>query len=354
MTELLGIEIPLIQAPMAGVSTPELAAVVANAGGLGSVAIGTLSVTAAERALSEARLLTDRPIAANVFVHDAPARNRSEEADFLDSLSPLFARFGAQPPGSLSEIYRSFNDDDEMLAVLLRCRPRAVSFHFGVPAAAKVEALKAAGILLLATATNVKEARLLATDGIDIIVAQGSAAGGHSGAFLEIDHLRRNNRAVHQETLPLVTEIVAELPNPVVAAGGLMFGSDIHAALDAGASGAQLGTAFVACPETLASATYIQWLGRGVATRTTDRISGRPARGLVNPLMETLADLTGPLADYPLTYDATKQLIDAASDPAFSVMWAGTGASIVDAERRTLPAAALVERLAEELRAASA
>jgi nitronate monooxygenase len=341
LMDRLRLRVPLVQAPMAGVSTPELAAAVTNAGGLGSVALGALSAAAAEQTLARTRELTGGPIAANVFVHDTPLRSPAVEAAFLSALAPLFESAGARPPDRLEEIYVSFNDNDEMLEVLLRARPEVVSLHFGTGTADRIDALRGAGMLLMATATTLAEARELARSGIDVIVLQHSDAGGHSGAFLG------DPADAGSELATLVAAMRTELELPVVAAGGLMDGGDIGAVLAAGAAAAQLGTAFVACPETLASDTYRDRLRGRRATRTTARISGRSARGIENPLMQALDGLDVEVPDYPLTYDAIKQLVAAVNEPAFSVMWAGAGA----ARARPMPAAELVGRLEDELAA---
>ena len=335
-----GLRIPLVQAPMAGVSTPELAAAVSNAGALGSVALGALTAEAAEQTLQRTRALTQGPIVANVFVHEPPVRDKRVESAFLAALAPHFHAAGVEPPEALTEIYRSFNDDDDMLAVVLAARPAAVSLHFGPGTEARVGALKDAGISLFATATSIAEARLLEERGIDFVVLQHSDAGGHSGRFL-----REEDSDDGQDLETLVRAAVAALGIPVVAAGGLMDGRDVHRILGAGAAGAQLGTAFAVCPETMAGEAYRARLLEGGMTRVTARISGRPARGLDNSLMQTLAELEVEIPDYPLTYDAVKQLIAATNEADFSVMWAGAGAG----RARRMGAADLVRRLADEL-----
>jgi nitronate monooxygenase len=335
-----GLRIPLVQAPMAGVSTPELAAAVSNAGALGSVALGALSAEAAEQTLQRTRSLTEGPFVANVFVHDTPVRDQRVESAFLAALAPRFRAAGVEPPEILSEIYRSFNDDDDMLNLLLAVRPAAVSLHFGPGTEERVSALKDAGISLFATATSVAEARLLEKRGIDFVVLQHSDAGGHSGRFLE-EELGDEG----QDLESLVQAVVASLEIPVVAAGGMMDGRDVRRVLGAGAAGAQLGTAFAVCPETLTGKAYRARLLEGGVTRVTSRISGRPARGLDNSLMRALTDLEAAIPDYPLTYDAVKQLIAATNEADFSVMWAGTGAG----RTRFIGAADLVRRLSDEL-----
>ena len=345
LTDLLGIQNPLIQAPMAGVSTPEMAAAVSNAGGLGSVALGALSAEDARAALAETMALTDRPIAANVFVHPAPVHDAVREAAFLEALRPAFRVAGAEPPAALREIYQSFNDDDDMLEVLLEQRPAAVSLHFGLAAGDRMTALKAAGIRVLATATSVREAQMLAASGVEVLVMQGYGAGGHSGAFLgppDPDTGGRNG------LVDLIRSTVSAIELPVVAAGGLMTSADIRQVLAAGAAGAQLGTAFICAMESLANDAYRNLVATGAPTRLTSGISGRPARGFANELLGLAESLPGKPPDYPLTYDGVKQLIAARAQPGFSVMWAGEGAEMPG--QRDLHAAEIIARLGTSVR----
>jgi len=344
LCERLGLEVPLIQAPMAGVSTPQMAASVSNAGALGSVALGAFDADQARQALRATRALTGRPIAANVFTHPTPRRDPAAEAQFLERLAPLFTAAGAKPPRALDEIYRSFNDDDAMLEVIAKERPEVVSLHFGPAAPERMEVLKSVGCFVIATATSAREAVALEQTGVDAIVVQSYDAGGHSGAFLGPPQPETAGR---QGLLTLVRNVRTTVDVPVIAAGGLMTGADIREVLDTGAAAAQLGTAFVACDESLASPTYRQSLMAGSGTRMTSRISGRPARGLVTQLHDALEalNLTEPAPDYPITYDAVKRLVAAVGDPAFAVMWTGTGAASVQA----MPAGRLVAMLGETL-----
>ena len=346
LTELLSLEHPIIQAPMAGVSTPAMAAAVSNAGGLGSVALGALNVEAAGAALHETMSLTDGPIAANLFVHPTPVVDSSRESAFLAEIAPAFAADDASAPLELTEIYRSFNDDDEMLAMLLEVRPVAVSLHFGLASEARMAALREAGIRVLASATSVEEAMLLEASGVDCLVVQGSGAGGHSGAFLDGPDPATADLGGLAER---VRETVAAVSVPVVAAGGIMSGADIQTMLAAGAAGAQLGTAYVPCSESLASEAYCRTLLAAGTTALTANISGRPARGLHNELMRWALSLRSAPPDYPLTYDGIKQLVAARNSPEFSVMWAGVGAD----RARAMPAGELTTLLASELTASS-
>lgn len=337
--------IPLIQAPMAGVSTPELAAAVSNAGALGSIGIGAASPEQAQAMIRRTRALTNQPFNVNLFCHAPAQRNSVREAAWIERLRPEFIRFGAQPPQSLNEIYRTFIHNNDMLDVLLAERPAIVSFHFGLPDTSALLALREAGITTLACATSASEAGLIASLGIDGIVAQGIEAGGHRGMFdPQADDEQLTTRA-------LVRAICKVTDLPVIAAGGMMDGEDIARALDAGAVAAQLGTAFILCPESAADEGYRTMLSseRARETALTSSISGRPARGIVNRLHFT-PDPTS-IADYPVAYDLTKALHRAASEKGcqeFGAHWAGSGVL----RARAMPAARLVATLAYELRAA--
>lgn len=346
LTHRLKLRHPIIQAPMAGTSTPEMAAAVTNAGGLGSIAIGSVGVDEARACIRAARALTDGPFNVNVFCHDPAEADPARNADWIESLRPLFADFGAKPPAALRDIYRSFRVDDEALGLLIAERPAVVSFHFGLPDADRIAALKAAGIVLLATATSPEEGLAAQTAGVDMVVAQGVEAGGHRGVFDPADDPRF-------ATLPLTRLLATTLDVPVIAAGGIMDGAGVAAALALGAAGAQMGTAFVACPESAAGAAYRSKLASADAARTrvSAVISGRPARGLENDFMRRTDEAR--VAPYPFAYDIGKALnaaATAAGDTGFMPNWAGQGAPL----SRAMPAGALVEVLAAELETARA
>ncbi|MET0365940.1 MAG: nitronate monooxygenase, partial [Sphingobium sp.] len=306
----LGIRLPIIQAPMAGTSTAALAAAVTEAGGLGSIAFGAVDAHGAGEMVRDLRARTAGPYNVNLFVHAPPVHDAGREAAWIEALTPLFHDHGAQPPSALRAIYRSFIEaDDAMMAVLLDAAPRVVSFHFGLPPAEKVAALKGAGCLLFATATNVDEARAAQAAGIDALVAQGWEAGGHRGMF---DPAGPDERL---DTLTLTHQLATQTRLPIIAAGGIMDGADIAAALDAGAVAAQLGTAFVGCPESSADEAYRRALASDAAHHTVmvDAISGRPARCLANRFTawaEEHPALARPC--YPMVYDAGKALNTAA------------------------------------------
>jgi nitronate monooxygenase len=346
----LEIELPILQAPMAGVSTPALAAAVSNAGALGAISVGATDAVDARDTIAAVRRATARPFNVNVFVHAPALPDPAREAAWLTGLAPAFRAFGAEPPATLRGIYRSFAEDDAMLAALVETAPLVVSFHFGIPAPERVAALRAAGAVLLASATSLAEGRAAEDAGMDAVVAQGYEAGGHRGVF---DPTAPDERL---GTLALTRLLVRRLRVPVIAAGGIMDGAGIAAALRLGAVAAQLGTAFIACPESSASPAYRTALlaGDSVHTAMTAAISGRPARCLVNrftALADDLASRTPPLEPpaYPIAYDAGKALHAAASargEHGYGAQWAGQGAPLA----RALPASELVATLARELR----
>ena len=183
LLNLLDIRLPILQAPMAGISTPAMAAAVSNAGGLGAIGVGATDAETARQMIRAVRSESDRPFNVNVFCHRPAVRDNAREAVWLSRLAPIFSQYGAVPPSGLREIYTSFVGDDAMLAMLLEERPKVVSFHFGIPAAQRIAALRDAGIVLLATATNLSEAKIIAGAGIHAVVAQGFEAGGHRGLF---------------------------------------------------------------------------------------------------------------------------------------------------------------------------
>ncbi|VVE20157.1 Putative monooxygenase [Pandoraea cepalis] len=351
LIERLGLSTPIVQAPMAGTSTPALAAAVSNAGGLGSIGVAAMNADAARKAIHDTRALTRKPFNVNVFCH-APAKlDASRDAAWLAYLAPEFARFDAAPPTTLGEIYKTFAADDAMFAMLLEERPAVVSFHFGLPSQERIDALHAAGIVLFASATNLAEAKTIEAAGVDAIVAQGYEAGGHRGRFEDLgDRVPSDDEQLG--TLALVRLIVTHTSVPVIAAGGIMDGAGIAAALALGAQAAQLGTAFVACPESSADAAYRERLTGGAAPRTAliRAISGRPARGFVNRLyaLEQAADRPD-LPAYPVTYDAGKAINAAAKakgNSDYAAQWAGQAAPLA----RAMPAADLVAALRTELR----
>lgn len=341
----LGLQYPIIQAPMAGVGTPELAAAVSNAGALGSIAIGAAGAAAARHMIDATRAMSAKPFNVNVFCHAPARRDAQAEAAWIGYLAPLLAEAGAPLPSTLNEIYSAFNEDDSAYRLLLELGPAVVSFHFGLPPREHIAELKQRGIYTMATATNLEEGLLIEDAGVDAIVAQGIEAGGHRGMFEPDKWDGQLGTAV------LVRQLVQHTALPTIAAGGIMDGAAIRAALDLGAAAAQLGTAFVLCPESSASEAYRAMLqsDRAALTTLTSAISGRPARGIVNRLTTYCEGGATPRPpDYPLAYDIAKQLHAAAAqrgNHAFAAHWAGQGAALA----RAMPAAQLVRTLAREM-----
>lgn len=345
LLDRIGIQLPIIQAPMAGVSTPEMVAAVSNAGGLGSLGVGSVDAQATQQLIAAVRSRTDRPFNVNVFCHQPAVADAAREAAWLARLAPVFARYGTTAPPRLTEVYQTFLTDDAKLEVLVEERPAVVSFHFGLPKRDRIHALRAAEIVLVATATNLDEAKAIAAAGIDAVIAQGYEAGGHRGMFdpdAPDDQLG---------TIALTRLLVQELDIPVIAAGGIMDGAGIAAALNIGAIAAQLGTAFIACPESSADSGYRAALFGPPAEHTvmTRAISGRPARCLANRFTALGATIeTNVIPAYPIAYDAGKALHAAAKSQGefgYGAQWAGQGAP----RARLLPAAELMAQLRKEL-----
>jgi nitronate monooxygenase len=347
LLELLGISTPIIQAPMAGVTTPALAAAVSNAGGLGSLGVGAMNAEGARKVIRETRELTDKPFNINVFCHQPAQADAALERAWSEWLAPLFAQYDAKPPQALSEIYTSFVVDEAMLKVFVEEKPAIVSFHFGLPSKAYIDALRGAGIRLIASATNVREAEQVVAAGMDAIVAQGIEAGGHRGIF---DPLARDDGL---GVFALTRLLAAKFDVPVIAAGGIMDGAGIAAALALGAQAAQLGTAFVPCTETSIDAGYRRAILGDAANQTTltSAISGRVARSMVNKFTELGISANAPQAPaYPIAYDAGKALHAAAKakgEFGYGAQWAGQAAALV----REMPAAELMAQLGQELAA---
>lgn len=350
LLNLLELDHPLIQAPMVGVSTSQLAAGVASAGALGSLGLGGGDPQVVESTLAELGTLTNRPVNLNFFAHAQPRIDPERERRWLQRLQPLFAALGAKAPEKLSAPYPSFDDNPDTLAALLAAKARIVSFHFGLPSDQTIAALHSQGTVILATATSANEARELVARGSDIVIAQGWEAGGHRGRFTD-DAVSADEQL---STLALVPQICAAVDVPVIAAGGIGTGAAAAAALRMGAAGVQLGTAFVTCPESSANAEYRAALAaQNRQTLMTVAFSGRAARGLENRVTATLNNYTDEAPDYPIAYDAGKALAAAAMATGdseliqeHSALWAGQSFR----SNRTLPAAELVTLLAEEMR----
>jgi nitronate monooxygenase len=344
LRDTIGLRLPIVQGPMTGSDTPQLAAAVSSAGGLGMLGCGMRSPEAMAQAAAAVRAATDRPFGMNLFVQDAPAPDAATVQAARERLAPLYAEFGLQPPAPA----RWCEDFCAQFEALVEARPAVASFTFGILTAAQVERLHGAGCFVIGTATTVAEAVAWAGVGADAVCASGMEAGGHRGTFLGSD------AASMIGTLALVPQCVDALSIPVVAAGGIMDGRGIAAALALGAEAVQMGTAFLACEESGIGAAYRAALARAAATdtRTTRALTGRPARGIVNAMMERLQAHEASVPAYPVQNALTGPLRRAAAEAGhadYLALWAGQGV----AAARPMAAGALVALLEQEWRAAS-
>ena len=336
---LFGVRLPIVQAPMAGgPDTPALAAAVANAGGLGSLGCGYLTAAQIAALAAATREKTNGSFALNLFVRDDPSDDATAEARVLPVLQPFRRELGL--PETLAPAPASDSVATQIAAVL-NVRPRVFSFTFGLPTAAQLAAFRERGIVTVGTATTVAEGDALDALGVDVICAQGAEAGGHRGTFLG------SFAEALVGTMALVPQLVRRVRVPVLAAGGIMDGAGIRAALALGAAGVQLGTAFLDCPEAGTAAAHRQALRSPASQRTvvTTAFSGRPARAIANRMTDAFATL--PTAPFPQQQQLTRELRAAASKLGrvdLMQLWAGQAAPLM----RNLPAAELVATLARE------
>src|SRR5882757_5852491 len=298
LIELLGIEHPIVLAPMAGFATAELAVSVCKAGGLGSVGCATLKPEAAAKAIEELRQVARKPINANFFCHAPAKADAGREQAWRARLSPYYRELEIDETPLPRLDLAPFGE--AMCEMIEATRPDVVSFHFGLPAAGLLARVKGAGCRVISSATTVEEARWLEAHGADAVIAQGAEAGGHRGTFLAGDL----NRAMASQpgTLALVPQIADAVSVPVIAAGGIADGRGIAAAFALGASGAQIGTAFLLCPEAATPSLHRDALrqARGDATLLTNVFSGRPARVVVNRLALEVGPISDAAPDFPL------------------------------------------------------
>jgi nitronate monooxygenase len=336
---LLGIEFPIIQAPMAGVQGSALAIAVSNAGGLGSLPCALLSLAAMREELACIAAHTSKPYNVNFFCHRPPAPNADREAAWRAALAPYYRELGldieAIQPGALRTPFSS-----EAADVLSEFKPPIVSFHFGLPSPDLMSRVRAWGATILSSATTVDEARWLEGHGVDAIIAQGLEAGGHRGMFLS------DNVTTQVGTMALLPQIVAAVKVPVIAAGGIVDAATIAAAMALGAAGVQVGTAYMLCPEATTSAVHRAALKSAAAEHTavTNVFSGRPARGIVNRIMTELGPMSAIAPAFPLAGTALAPLRAKAESLGrgdFSPLWSGQNASGC----REIPAADLTREL---------
>lgn len=339
IAQLFKIELPIIQAPMAGSQGSALAAAVCNAGGLGSLPPAMFTCDGLREELVKLRALTDKPFNVNFFCHTPPQPDVAREAAWRELLAPYYEQLGVDPqtiaPGAGRAPFSA-----EAAAVLEEFRPAVVSFHFGLPTPKLVARVKNTGAKVLSSATTVAEARWLENHGVDAIIAQGLEAGGHRGNFLTADLTEQVG------TMALLPQIVQAVKVPVIAAGGIAAAKDVATVQQLGASGVQVGTAYLYCPEATVSAIHRAAL-LSAATRLTaltNLFTGRPARGFINFLMRELGPLCSAVPEFPLATAAVAPLRAAAEAQGcedFSSLWAGQNA----ASCRVISAAELTREL---------
>ena len=339
LQDLLGVQLPIIQAPMAGVQDSRLALAVSNAGGLGSLPCAMLTVDAIRKELAAIGAGTDKPFNVNFNCHPLPTVSAEREAKWRAALAPYYAEFGI-PVNAPSTGPARAPFSQETADILEEFKPPVVSFHFGLPSAQLLGRVKAWGARILSSATSVEEARWLETNGVDAIIAQGLEAGGHRGMFLSAD------LATQAGTFALVPQVVRAVRVPVVAAGGIADSTGVKAAMALGAAGVLVGTAYLLCPEATTSAVHKAALKGDAARHTalTNLFSGRPARGIVNRIMREIGPLSVAVPDFPLASTAMAPLRAAAESKGlgdFSPLWSGQNASGC----REVPAAHLTREL---------
>lgn len=338
LLKLLGIELPVIQAPMANATTPDMVIAVSEAGALGSLPSATSTEADLRSALDRIRAGTRRPINVNFFSHTTPEPDAAQDAAWLQRLSGYYREAGLdpdmpKPPGGRAPF------GDTHAAIVERYRPEIVSFHFGLPAAPLLDRVKATGARIISSATNVAEARWLAARGVDAIIAMGVEAGGHRGHFLDHDMSQQIG------TFALVPQIVDAVDVPVIAAGGIADRRGVLAALALGAAAVQVGTAYLFTPEAKIPDVHRRALQSPERrTALTNLFTGRPARGIVNRLMRDLGSLSAAPA-FPTAGTALgplRQIAEAAGRDDFNPLWAGQAFPLA----RPMPSAVLTRMLA--------
>ena len=336
--ELFRIDLPIIQAPMAGAQGSAMAIAVSSAGGLGSLPAAMLSVEALRGEIAAIRAATDRPFNVNFFCHTPPPVDAAREAAaWRETLAPYYDELGVDrasvPAGPARAPF-----DEAFAAIVEELRPPVVSFHFGLPTEPLLDRVRRTGATILSSATTVEEALWLAAHGVDAVIAQGAEAGGHRGMFLTDDVTTQLG------TLALLPQIVDAVDVPVIAAGGIADARGVAAALTLGAAGVQVGTAYLLCPESTISAVHRAALESAHHTALTNVITGRPARGIVNRVMRELGPMRDGVPPFPLATNAVMPLRAAAESRGsgdFSPLWSGQNAS----RCRAIPAAQLTREL---------
>jgi nitronate monooxygenase len=321
LRQLLGIDLPIVQAPMAGVQGSALTVAVSNAGGLGSLPCAMLGLDAMRQELAAVRAQTPNPFNVNFFCHSQPEPDSDREALWRTALSRYFTEYGVDTSVILPGPGRS-PFSHEAADMLSEVRPPVVSFHFGLPSADLVARVRSWGAKVLSSATTVDEARWLEAHGVDAVIAQGLEAGGHLGSFLTDD------LSTPMGTFALVPQIVRAVRVPVIAAGGIADAQGVRAAIALGAGGVQIGTAYLLCPEATTSAVHRAALKSAAArvTALTNVFTGRPARGIVNRLMRELGPMSSLVPAFPVAAPAIAPLrakAESLGRDEFSPLWAG-------------------------------
>jgi nitronate monooxygenase len=340
LQELLGVELPIIQAPMAGAQGSALAIAVSNAGGLGSLPCALLSPEDIRDELRAITAATDRPFNVNFFCHVAAPPTAEREAIWRAALSPYLLEFGIDPRSiSLGPALPPFGP--AALEVLAEFRPAVVSFHFGLPPADLLAGVRALGAKVISSATTLEEARWLEAHGVDAIIAQGLEAGGHRGIFLSDD------LTTQVGTFALLPQVVRAVKVPVIAAGGIADTRGVAAAMALGAAGVQIGTAYLLCPETTVNQVYRTALKSEDAQHTalTNVFTGRPARAIVNRIIRELGPMSTAAPEFPLALSAAAALkteAETQGSSEFSYLWCGQNPTGC----RAIPAAQLTRELA--------
>ena len=343
ITGLFGIELPIVQAPMAGAQNHHMAIAVSNAGGLGSMACSMISSDEISKRLASFRSRCDKPINLNFFCHKEKPRNENREAHWRQSLENLYQEVGTKGHSGGTISVRTF--DEKRCELIEELRPEVVSFHFGLPSANLIERIKATGTRIMSSATTVNEARYLADNGCDAIIAQGYEAGGHQGRFL--DDRNDRNYASQIGTFSLVQQINASIDLPIIAAGGIANGRSIAAAFMLGASAAQIGTRYLKTPESTVSDHHRRLLNdpQPPSTVLTNVFTGRLARSFSNRIIREAGPISTDVPDYPYAIAGLAPLKDAAQDSGeFVSLWAGQSSTI----GKEMDSGALTRELAKD------
>ncbi|BEP68221.1 nitronate monooxygenase [Variovorax sp. V35] len=324
LQQILGTELPLIQAPMAGAQASAMAIAVCNEGALGSLPCAMLGPDAMRSELAAIRAGTDKPFNVNFFAHTPPTPDEAREAAWRGALAPYYAEFGIDPAGIPTGPGRN-PFSAEVADLLAEFKPPVVSFHFGLPPEPLLAKVRGWGAKVLASATTVEEALWLEAKGVDAVIAQGLEAGGHRGHFLSHDLTKQLG------TFALLPQLVRALKVPVIAAGGIADADGVAAAMALGAAGVQVGTAYLLTPEATTSALHRAALKSEAARHTalTNLFTGRPARGIVNRVMRELGPI-GPAPEFPLATSGIAPLrakAEAQGSGDFSPLWSGQNAT---------------------------